>query len=139
MATTKTETKNEKRIRIAGNALIITSKVKFDTIKKLEKYNNDALVLCEQDNDEIKEVFRISTGNSSSISKYGVTFMEADKNGYAVATILFPENVKDKKEYVKDNFGTALFMLEDLEATVETACAELEAAYAKLDEQIEEI
>ena len=134
----KASTEN-KRIKIAGNALVLTSKLKFATIQKMEKYNPDALCLVEVKNDEENEIFRIGTGKSSSIGKYGITFMEANREGFATATILFPENVSDKKEYIKDNFATALFMLSDLEDAVNTACAELEAAYAKLDKEIEEV
>lgn len=130
---------NTKRIKIAGNAIVLTSKLKFSTIQKMEKYNNDALCLVEVKNNEENEIFRISTGKTSSIGKYGITFMEADKNGNAVATVMLPEGVTDKKAYVKDNFGTTLFMLSELEAVVETACAELEAAYAELDKEIEEV
>lgn len=128
-----------KRVKIAGNAMILTSTLKFATIQKMEKYNNNALCLVELNKDEEVEVFRINTGKFSGVSKYGITFAEVNKDGYAVATILFPEGVTDKKAYIKDNFGTTLFMLADLEAAVETACAELEAAYAQLDDDIEEV
>lgn len=127
------------RIKIAGNAIVLTSKLKFETIQKMEKYNKDALCLIEAKKDEEKEIFRISTGKLGSISKYGIVFAEANKEGYATATTLFPENVTDKKAYIKDNFGTALFMLDDLEESVKTSCAELEAAYAELDKIIEEV
>ena len=127
-----------KRIRIAGNAVILTSKLDFATIQKMEKYNRDALCLTEIKNDEEYEIFRIGTGKSSSISKYGITFMEANKQGKATATILLPEGVTDKKAYIKDNYASAIFMLNDLEEVVKTACAALEAAYAKLDADIEE-
>jgi hypothetical protein len=128
-----------KKIKIAGNAVVLTSSLKFETIQKMEKYNRDALCLIEVKNDEENEIFRIGTGKASSIGKYGITFMEANKDGFAVATILLPEGVTDKKAYIKDNFGTALFMLNDLEDAVKTACAQLEAAYEKLDTEIEEV
>lgn len=128
-----------KTIKIAGNAMVLTSKLKFETIQKMEKYNPNALCLVEVKNDEENEVFRIGTGKLSGINKFGITFAEADKDGFATATVLFPQNVTDKKTYIKDNFATALFMLKDLEDAVKTACAELEAAYAKLDNEIEEI
>lgn len=130
--------RKQPRIKIVGNALVLTSKLQFATIQKMEKYNRDALCLIEDKNDEEIEIFRISTGKTSAINKYGITFMEANKDGFATATVLFPEGTKDKREFVKDNYATVLFMLEDLEDAVETACAELEAAYAKLDETIEE-
>ena len=128
-----------KRIKIVGNALVLTSKLKFATIQKMEKYNRDALCLVEVKNDEENEIFRIGTGKVSAIGKYGVTFMEADKDGFATATVLFPEGTTNKREFIKDNFATALFMLNDLEDAVNTACAELEAAYEALDKDIEEV
>lgn len=131
--------KTNSKIKIAGNAIVLTSKLKLETIKKMEKYNRNALCLIEVKKDEETEIFRISTGKLASISKYGVVFSEANKDGFATATVLLPEGVTDKKEWIKDNYATTLFMLADLEDTVETACAELEAAYAKIDTYIEEV
>mgnify|MGYP007037131039 CR=1 FL=1 len=48
-----------KLIRIVGNAIVLTSNLKLDTIKKMEKYNNNALCLVEVDKDmkaEIEEI-----------------------------------------------------------------------------------
>lgn len=129
----------QKRVKIAGNAVVLTSKLKFATIQKMEKYNNNALCLVEIKGDEEIEIFRIATGKTSAISKYGVTFMEANKDGFAVATVLLPENVADKKAYIKDNYGSVIFMLNDLEDAVVTACAKLEADFEKLDNEIEEV
>ena len=126
------------KVRIAGNAMVLTSKLDFATIQKMEKYRRDALCLVEVKNDEENEIFRISTGKLSSISKYGIVFAEPNKDGKATATVLFPEGVTDKRAYIKDNFASALFMLNDLEDAVKTACAELEADFAKLDEDIVE-
>ena len=131
--------KPTKRIQILGNAFTVTSNLKFETIQKLEKYDDQALCLKELSNDEEKELFRISTGKIASISKYGITFAEANKAGYATATMLFPESVKDKKEYIKDNFANTLFMLNEVEHSAERACLYLEKAFAELDEIIEEI
>ena len=133
-----TQEKVPTRVKIVGNALVLTSTLKFETIQKMEKYNRDALCLSTFKNDEEIEIFRIGTGKTSSINKYGITFMEANKNGLATATVLLPEGVTNKREYIKDNFATALFMLSDVEKIVNTACAELEAAYAELDKVIEE-
>ena len=132
-------TPKAKKIKIAGNAVILTSTLKFEEIKKLEKYNRDALCLVELKNDEEHEVFRIQTGKCSSISEYGIVFTEANAAGYATATVLLPEGTVDKKAYIKDNFGTTMFMLSDLEDAVKTALAQIEAAYAQLDNDIEEV
>jgi hypothetical protein len=127
-----------KLIRIVGNAIVLTSNLKLDTIKKMEKYNNNALCLVEVDKDEEREIFRIATGATCSISKYGITFAEANKDGYATATVLFPNGITDKKTFVKDEMGQTIFMLKQLEKIVENACENLELAYAELDNDIEE-
>ena len=133
------EVKETKRIKIAGNAVVLTSKLKLDTIKKLEKYVPGALVLVSTEDNEEREIFRVATGKTGSISKYGVSFATADKDGFATITTNIPEDVTDKKVYVKDNFATILLMLKDIEAVAETTLAEFEADYAKLDEEIEEV
>ena len=135
----KEEVKETKRIKIAGNAVVLTSKLKLDTIKKLEKYIPNALVLVSTEDNEEREIFRVATGKTGSISKYGVSFATADKDGFATITTNIPEDVTDKKVYVKDNFATILLMLKDIEAVAETTLAEFEADYAKLDEEIEEV
>lgn len=126
------------KIKITGNAVILTSKLKLETIKKMEKYNSDALTIFDVVEDENIELFKIGSGVVSNINRFGITFAEANKTGEAVATVLLPANVTDKKAFVKENFANAIFYLQDLEAAVETSCAELEAAYAELDKIIVE-
>jgi hypothetical protein len=127
------------RVKIVGNAYVITSKLKFETIKKLQKHDDSALCLKEFTKDEEKELFKIAIGKSASISKCGIVFVEADKDGYATATLLFPESVKDKKEYIKENFAKALFMLNTVEARAQYACTQIEKAFTELDDIITEI
>lgn len=127
-----------KKVKIAGNAMVITSKLKFDEIKKMEKYNPAALVLIEKNDEETNEVFRISTGKVSSFSQYGITYSEANANGFATATILL-DHAENKKAYVKDKYATALIILGEIEDSVKTACEKLAAEHAKLDEIIEEV
>ena len=134
-----TEAPAPKKIKIAGNAIVLTSTLKFETIQKMEKLDKNSLCLVEVKNDEENEVFRIATGKQGSISKYGIVFSEANKNGYATATVLLPENVTDKKGYIKENFMTTLIMLNQLEEVVATHCAELETMYENLENEIEEI
>lgn len=129
------------KLKISGNAIVLTSDLKLDTIKKMEKYNPDALVIFNETKDgDREEVFKIGSGVVSGISKYGITFAETNKTGLAVATSLLPETVAvgDKKQFVKENFANTLFFLQDLEAAVKTSCEELDAAYAELDKIIVE-
>ena len=128
------------KIKIAGNAIILTSKIKLNTIAKLEKYNPNALTLSETDPDGyVTEIFRINTGKVGSISKFGITFAEADAAGNATVTVLLPENTANKKAYVKDAFYNTLFLLKDIEDTIEVQVNQLETAFAELDTQIVEV
>ena len=137
----KTETKKEiKRIKIAGNAYVLTSKLSLDTIKKMEKLDKDALCLVEADGEGCtNEIFRIESGKIGSVSKYGIVFAEADADGNATVTQLLPEGITDKKTYIKENLAQIIFMLTDLEDLAATRCAELQAAYDELDKDIEEV
>lgn len=135
-----TETKkSEKRIKIAGNAFVLTSKLKLETIKKLEKYVKNALVIEEVNGEETNEIFKVMSGKVGSISKYGIVFATANKEGFATVTVTIPEDVTDKKEYIKDNFACALVMLKDVEDLANETLTEFEKEYAKLDEEIEEV
>ena len=126
-------------VKITGNAVVLTSALKLATIKKLEKYNPDSLCLCKQVGEDTEEIFRISTGASSSIQKFGIVFAEEDKDGYATATVLLPNGIKgSKKDFVKENFYTVLLMLKDIEDASAIVCADLEKAFAKLDKEIVE-
>lgn len=128
-----------KRVQIVGNAFMIVSKLKLETIKSLEKYDNNALCLKDYSNDEEKEVFRISTGKTASISKFGITFAEENKEGFATATMLFPANTTNKKQFIKDNYGKVLFLLNDVEYSAIRAYDRTQKAFAELDSIIEEI
>lgn len=126
------------RVKVVGGAFVITSKLKFDSIKKMEKLSNESLCLIEIDKDEeVNEIFRIGTGRVSSIGTFGVTYNEANKDGYAIATATFPADVTDKKAFIKDNLAKALLMLDELEEHVAEDLVKLEERYAELDKEIE--
>ena len=131
--------KTDKRVKIVGNAVLFTSALQLDTIKKLEKYHPESLVLCaKEDNGDCVEIFRICTSKVGSINKHGIAFATANKNGNATVTTLIPENVKNKREYVKDNYAQILFVLKDFEDHITKAADEVDKAFAELDEDIEE-
>ena len=138
MAEKSVEKKATARVRILGNAFVITSKLKFENIKKMEKLSNETLCLVEIEKDEtINEVFRISTGKVASISSYGITYNEANTEGYAIATSTFPADVTDKKAFIKDNLAKVMLMLDELEAHIAEDLVKLEKRYEELDKDIE--
>lgn len=138
MAEKTVEKKATPRVTIAGGAFVITSKLKFDSIKKMEKLSYDSLCLVEADNEgSLNEVFRIGTGRVANVGPFGITFNEANEKGYAIATATFPADVTDKKAFIKENLAKALFMLAELEEHIEEDIKELDKQYAELDKDIE--
>lgn len=126
------------KVTIIGNAFVLTSSIKLATIKKLEKYDADTLAVCTKQEDEIVEVFRVMSGKKGSICNAGIVFASADKDGYATVTALIPENVKDKKQFIKENYANVIFMLKGLENTVTQIEEDIDKAFAELDEMITE-
>lgn len=138
MAEKSVEKKATPRVKVLGNAFVITSKLKFESIKKMEKLAYNSLCLVELDRDnEANEVFRIGTGKVANISPYGLTYNEANPEGYAIATATFPADVTDKKAFIKENLAKAIFMLDELEEHIVEDLEELDKQYAELDKDIE--
>lgn len=145
MVKTNTETevlKTEQhyKVKIAGNAVILSTDIKLEDLNKLNKRYPEALCLYQMEQDEIIELFRVlPTNTTSNISKYGIVFAEQDTNGNARATILLPENVENKKEYLKEEFGMALIYLNKILIKAKDYAQELNEMFKELDEVIEEI
>lgn len=127
------------RYKIVGHAFVIVSKLKTDIIKKLRKYEPTALNLYEDRDGELVQIFGIDASKNSAFNKHGIVYGSTNDDGYAVATITIPESVNDKKAFVKDEYGTALLMLEDIENTALTAHTALETRLASLDNKIMEV
>lgn len=105
--------KTIKRVLIAGNAVILTSNLKTDDIKKLNKYAEKTLCLIDPETKD--EIFRITTGSTGSVNKYGITFSETNAEGNAQITIMLPDNITNKKEYVKETYFDIMNKLTQLE------------------------
>lgn len=124
-------------IIIAGRTATITSEFQFDEIKRLKKYAPESLVLKDADK---KPVFMIDVGAQSCVSAAGVVFNgEAlDGSGKAVITMEIPASVtKDTvNTWVVDNIGTSITKLNELEATLAGALAEVDAAENAILESI---
>lgn len=110
------------KVTIMGNALVVTSAIKFEDIKTLAKYRPAALTL-KGGEDGKEPVFQIRTGTKGEISTYGAIFTgEArDGSGLAVLTMGFPYDGDNVKGAVADKIGTGLANLNKLEATLDSA------------------
>lgn len=111
-------TQNTPKLTLINDSiLILTSNLKLEDIKKLEKTDKGALTLAETDSDGYEtELFKIATGPAGNITKYGITFDSQNKDGYACATIILPklENITTK-EYIKTELYSVFLYLTRLE------------------------
>lgn len=128
------------KITITGDALVITSSAKMETLKKLEKYAPKALSLFEKDEETGKkqEVFKVATGGMSSASVYGITFAGTThgEDKLATVTVMIPTGVEDAKEYAAEHYGATVLNLNKIEEQFAAALAEVDANKAAIMENI---
>lgn len=129
------------KIIIAGYAVVLQSTRTLEDIKKLEKYAPKSLYLYEEDEDGKKlPIFKVATTNGAgSVSKFGVCFGSVAHDGSGLATITekLPAGVGDAKEWVADEYGVAVVQLNKIEETFDAALAEVDAAKAAVEANIE--
>lgn len=117
------------KVNVNGSAIVVTSSLKLEDIKTVEKFRPEALtVMGGKDGKE--PIFTIGTTNKGegSISKYGISFAGATLAGTGEACVtLIPTGVPEGKvkEYIADNFGGALMHLKALETSVTAVLAEI--------------
>lgn len=119
------------KLSILGNAVVVTSAVKLEDIRTIEKYNRDALILKEDIEGKKVPVFGVATGSTGEINQNGATFADAtrDDNKFAQITLCTClENITgDVKDWAADKFGKALTRLNQLEATIPTVLEQISA------------
>lgn len=120
------------KIKVVGDAIVITSALKLEAIKRMEKYNPGSLEVKGGENGK-EVVFKVgTTTGQGGVSKYGISFASAthDEEALACITMAVPAGLKTMeaiKEYIADDFAAALGYLATIEAS---APAELEAIAA---------
>ncbi len=124
-------------VKIAGDAVVITSTMKLEDLNTLKKYRPDALVLKDENKEPIFAVGTTSTGRGD-INEFGVTFdSEArDDTKKAVVTVVVPTGIADIKAYVADKLGMAINNLNKLEEGLTGVIDEINAEKAKVLESI---
>ena len=128
-------------IKKFGQAVVITSAAKLEEIKKIAKYNPDALVLKKENEDGVKEpVFCVGISakdRSGSVGTYGIEFGSADENGYAQVTLDYTGPDVGVKEALADSLGRQIVMLNALEATFGDALEQIDRDVAAIMTNIE--
>lgn len=126
------------KIKTLGDAVVVVSTLKFEDIKFLEKYREDALALKGgEDNKEI--IFRVGSSGTPGANKYGITFEGAtrDEAKQAILTLSLNYEGEDIKGYIADQLGSTITQLEKLEKTVPTILAEVKAEREAIVSSIE--
>lgn len=122
------------KITIAGDAVIVTSALTLEDIRKIEKYRPKALVLTEGDENE--PVFAIgTTEGAGNINSVGVSFGRETRDGRGFATVtmcIAPEEGEDVVEFVADKIGGAIMNLNKLEATLPQVLTEINLERAEI-------
>lgn len=128
------------KIIVAGDAVVVKSNFKLSEIKSLEKHAPKALSLFDEDGKT--EVFRVATTTGTgTLSAFGVSFSNEseDGNGNAVATLIIPTGIDNKKAYVEENFGSALIKLNRIEDGIKSALEAIEEELKVVREHVQVI
>ena len=105
-------------IKVLGEVLVITSAIKAEDIKLLQKTNPRKLVLVENDEGKKSDVYAVSfKEDDSSFGMYGMVFGKANSDGYAQCTVHIAGTV-DVNKFITDNLTTGISHLEQLEFQV---------------------
>ena len=108
-------------VKIVGDAVVITSALKLEDIKLVQKTFPKKLSLYEEDETgKMNPYFRVEVGTGevrpTDVSQYGITFRkESREGGFAQITCKIPAGEGDPKELVAEAFGGPLMSLCALE------------------------
>ena len=132
------ENKPKTTIKTAGDAFVITAGFTLETVKDLIKYGKDnALKLVDKETKD--PYFAIMVGNETQISKFGIVFTGANRDGYAECTGYFPKNSMSeeaKKEFLRDNLAYVVTYLNEIQKQIEAEAVELQKVIAVVDAAI---
>jgi hypothetical protein len=125
-------------IKSIGDAFVVTAGFKYETAKNLIKYGKEnALVLVDEKTKD--PYFGVVLGDTTEISRFGITFTGANKEGYAECTGCFPKTSmsdEEKKAFLRDNLAYAVSYLNEVQKQVEAAEKDLKAIIATVDNAI---
>lgn len=119
------------KIVIVGDAVVITSSMKLEDIKTIQKYRPDALILKDEEGEPVFRLGVCKDGECGDIGKYGAEFSSAARDGTGLATMTLsaagaPED-QDITEFVADTIGAYIAQLNKLEASLTDVLAEITA------------
>ena len=121
------------KAKIIGCACIIASAFTVDELRDFQRYMPEALTKRDEKGEPI---FAISLDETSpgSLNKYGATFSrKATKAGNATITNLLDPECDDMEDMVRDQLGSAILRLVDMEEYLMKKFSELHGRKEMLD------
>lgn len=124
------------KIVIAGQAVVVTSKMALEDLKTIKKYRPDALIL-KGGEDGKEPVFALGIGEGK-INAVGASFCEATRDEAKKATLTMTTSYDgdDIEGFVSDSIGAALMNLNKLEETLPAVLEEIAAEKATIKSNI---
>ena len=123
------------KIVIAGDAIVVTSAMKLEDIKTIEKYRPNALTLMGGE-DGKEPIFAIGTTEGcGNINQVGASFGRESHDDDKYATITMVAGCAtdgDIKEWVADRIGTAIINLNKIEEKLPAVLEEIAAEKAEV-------
>lgn len=119
------------KTRILAMQAVITADMKYDDMKKIQKYDPEKMILKDKDGNE---KFRISLGECDNVSNIGITFAKDVDDAFA--RIEIPSHTEKKDEYVAENYGIAIAKANDIIDEMKAALADVDAKIAAIRESI---
>ena len=125
------------KIKISGDAFVLTSTIKEEEMALLKKNKPDALKIKDEDGNDVFCV-GYNTGRPS-ISAFGITFggTTRDENKNLTLTCPIPAGTVSAKEYVADIVNGVKANVEKIEKKVATDYTKVSEARKKLLDEIE--
>ena len=121
------------KIKKFGEAVVITSELKLEGIKKVAKYRpKDLVVYGGEDGKEPLFAIGVTDNRFGSVSSCGAEFGAADENGFAQITMNYNGPADSVKETLADELGGALVMLGKLESSIPGVLTEIDADVAQI-------
>ena len=118
-------------VKVVGSACVVESAYTLEQLKLLEKYRPNALALFEGEGAKKDMVFKIgTTKGQGSVNACGVSFGETLSNGKASVTLMIPEGTENPKAWAEERIGVSILRLQQVEAGIEDAVADVAAEQA---------
>ena len=130
------------KVKIFGDAIIVTSSLKTKEIQLIEKFDRRALTLYNREIDGsigAPEFAIATTKGAGAFINNGIIFDKTNEQGYAMLTFLEAagKNKTEKLDNFKEKFAMAMVRLNTLEDRVAGTATLLNGAFAEAMSNVE--